>query len=85
MNERCGRNNYEEAESGLKFIIMFVIGAAAMLAAQWLADFLKHRPFDIDWIYIIGMGIVIALLDYFIPASKRKENRENLKNSFKKH
>ena len=55
-----------------------------MLAAQWIADFLKHRPFDIDWIYIIGMGIVIALLDYFIPASKRKENRENLKNRFKK-
>ena len=28
----------------LKFIIMFVIGAAAMLAAQWLADFILFLP-----------------------------------------
>ena len=43
-----------------------------------------HAPFEIDWLYIIGMGIVIALLDLLIPAEKRKANREKLKNSFKK-
>ena len=68
----------------LKFIIMFVLGAAAMIAAQWLASYLRGRVFEIDWIYIIGMGILVALLDLAIPASKRKENRERLKNSFKK-
>ena len=55
-----------------------------MIAAQWLASYLRGRVFEIDWIYIIGMGILVALLDLAIPASKRKENRERLKNSFKK-
>ena len=68
----------------LKFIIMFVIGSAAMLGAQWLAAFLRHRDFKIDWLYILGMGVVIAVLDLVIPASKRKENRDKLKDSFKK-
>lgn len=67
----------------LKFIIMFVIGSAAMLGAQWLAAYLKHRPYEINWIYIIGMGILIAVLELAIPASKRKENRNKLKDSFK--
>ena len=35
-------------------------------------------------ICFIVVFIVIALLDYFIPATKRKENRDNLKNRFKK-
>ena len=62
----------------VKFIIMFVIGAAAMLLATWLAAFLRNRPLEINWIYILGMGVIIALLDLFIPASKRKENRDKL-------
>ena len=69
----------------LKFIIMFVIGSAAMLGAQWLAAFLRHRAFKIDWLYILGMGVVIAVLDLVFPASKRKENRDKLKDSFKKN
>ena len=68
----------------LQFIIMFVIGSAAMLGAQWLAAVLRQRPFEINWIYSLGMGVLVAVLELAIPASKRKENRDKLKNSFKK-
>lgn len=68
----------------VKFIIMFVIGCAAMLAAEWLAATVKGNPFTVNWIYIIGMGLLIAVLDKVFPAETRKKNRENLKNSFRR-
>ena len=68
----------------VKFVIMFVIGVIVMIAAQWFAAFVKHKPFTFDWLYIIGMGVLIAVLDLMFPSEKRKENRENLKKRFKK-
>ena len=68
----------------VKAILMFVLGCALMLLVTWLVSLIKKTEFEIDWLYIIGMGIVIALLDLLIPAEKRKANREKLKNSFKK-
>ena len=63
---------------------MFVIGFVAMIAAQWLGSLIKGNPFEIDWIYNIGMGLFIAAMGLIVPAKKRKENREKLKNSFKR-
>ena len=75
---------FEKMNPVVKFILLFVIGCIVMIAAQWLAAVLKGREVRIDWLYNIGMGLFIAILDKIIPASKRKQNRENLKNKFTK-
>ena len=75
---------FDKMNPVVKAIIMFVIGCVVMLAAQWLAATLRHRTFEIDWIYIIGMGALIAILDFAFPASVRKQNRKNLKDKFTK-
>ena len=68
----------------VKAIIMFVIGCAAMLAVTWLASVIKGTAFQVNWFYIIGMGLIIAGLDILSPAEQRKKNREKLKDSFKR-
>ena len=68
----------------VKAIIMFVIGCVVMLAATWLVSLVKGTEFQINWIYFLGMGLLIAVLDAVFPAEQRKKNRENLKNSFKR-
>lgn len=68
----------------VKFAGMFVIGCVVMTAARWLVSVIKGTPFEFNWIYIIGMGLIIAVLDLAIPAEKRKENRQKLKDSFKR-
>ena len=67
----------------VKGLIMFVIGCAAMLAVTWIASLVKGTAFQINWIYIIGMGLLCAVLDSMFPAEQRKKNREKLKDSFK--
>jgi len=66
-----------------KAVIMFVIGCAAMAAVTWLASVIKGTEFRINWLYITGMGVIIAVLDLVTPAEQRKKNREKLKDSFK--
>ncbi len=68
----------------LKALIMFVIGCALMLAATWIASQVKGTAFQINWVYIISMGLLIAVLDAIFPAEQRKKNREKLKDSFKR-
>ena len=68
----------------VKAVIMFVIGCVVMLAATCLVSLVKGTEFQINWIYILGMGLLIAVLDAVFPAEQRKKNRENLKNSFKR-
>ena len=63
----------------VKRILYFVFGCLAMLAAEWGAAMIKGRTFEVNWLYIIGMGALIAVLDYIYPASVRKQNRKNLK------
>ena len=75
---------FEKMNPVVKFILLFVIGCIVMIAAQWLAAVLKGREVRIDWLYNIGMGLFNAILDKIFPASKRKQNRENLKNKFTK-
>ena len=65
-------------------LIMFVIGCAVMLAATWIASLVKGTAFQINWVYIISMGLFIAVLDAIFPAEQRKKNREKLKDSFKR-
>ena len=67
----------------VKAIIMFVIGCAVMLAATWIVSKVKGTAFQINWGYIIGMGLLISVLDAIFPAEQRKKNREKLKDSFK--
>lgn len=68
----------------VKALIMFVIGCAVMLAATWIASLVKGTAFQINWVYIISMGLFIAVLDAIFPAEQRKKNREKLKDSFKR-
>ncbi len=68
----------------VKGIGMFVSGFAAMTGVQWVVSLIKGTPFEFNWIYNIGMGLIIAVLDLAIPAEKRKENRQKLKDAFKK-
>ncbi len=75
---------FQKMNPVVKALVMFVIGCIVMLAVEWLAALIKGTTFEINWLYIIGMGAVIALLDAVFPAEKRKQNRENLKNSFKR-
>ena len=42
----------------------------------------KGTPLVIDWLYIIGMGLLIAVLEMVYPAGQRRQNRENVKNAF---
>ena len=68
----------------LRGLIMFVIGSILLLLVYWLVPVIKHTEVELNWIKIIGGGILIAVLDLIFPSEKRKQNRENLKNSFKK-
>ena len=68
----------------VKFIAMFVIGFVMMVAVQWLVSIIKSKPFQMNWVYNIAMGIFIAVMELLIPADKRKENRKKLMDSFKK-
>lgn len=67
----------------VKRILYFVFGCLAMLAAEWGAAMIKGRTFEVNWLYIIGMGIFITVLDIIMPAEQRRKNRENLNNRFK--
>lgn len=67
----------------LKGIIMFVIGCIVFFAVDWLASVIKQTEFTVSWINIIGGGILIAVLDYFFPAEKRKANREKRKDDLR--
>ena len=68
----------------VKAILMFVLGCALMLLVTWLVSLIKKTEFEIDWLYILGTGALIAILDAVFPAAKRKQNRENLKDKFTK-
>jgi 4-hydroxybenzoate polyprenyltransferase len=68
----------------VKFLVMFVIGCIVMFAAEWIASLVKGIPFTVNWMYIIGSGVLIAILDIIYPAEVRKQNRENAKKAFRK-
>ena len=51
---------------------------------QCVVSLTKGTPLVIDWLYIIGMGLLIAVLEMVYPAGQRRQNRENVKNAFKK-
>jgi hypothetical protein len=55
-----------------------------MFAAEWIASLVKGIPFTINWMYIIGSGVLITILDIIYPAEVRKQNRENAKKAFRK-
>ena len=68
----------------VRAVIMFVVGAALTLAVLWLVSLIKQTEFTIDWLNIVEGGAVVAVLDFIFPAAKRKQNREELKDKFKK-
>ena len=67
----------------VRAIMMFVIGCVVMLAVTWIVSLLKGTALEINWVYIIGMGVVIAVLDILIPPEQRKKNREKLMKTFR--
>ena len=67
----------------VRAIMMFVIGCVVMLAVTWIVSLLKETALEINWVYIIGMGVVIAVLDILIPPEQRKKNREKLMKTFR--
>ena len=69
----------------LKVVIMFVIGCVVTLAGLYTASLVKGTEFVVDWLNVIEGGVVIAVLDFIFPAARRKQNRENLKDKFKKY
>ena len=68
----------------VKFIGMFVVGCAAVAAVEWIVSLVKGTPYVFDWVSTVGLGLLIAVLDRIFPAEKRRENRQKLKDSFKR-
>ena len=68
----------------VRAVIMFVIDCAVMVAVTWIISLVKGTAFQVNWLYIIGMGIIIAVLDITSPPDQRKKNSEKLKDSFKR-
>ena len=68
----------------LRGVIMFVTGSILLLLVYWLVPVIKNTEVELNWIKIIGGGILIAVLDLIFPSGQRRKNREDLKNSFKK-
>ncbi|MBE5806968.1 MAG: hypothetical protein E7317_01335 [Clostridiales bacterium] len=68
----------------LKAAIMFVIGCIVMIASQWAISLAKETAFEINWPYTLGLGAFIAIADLIVPADKRRQNRMNRKNMFRR-
>ena len=70
---------FDKMHPVVKAVIMFILGCVLMLAVTWLTAMIKNEEFVVNWLYIIGMGAVIVILDFVFPASTRRQNRKNLK------
>lgn len=66
-------------------VIGALIAFGLFLAGNYLISLIKGQPFDPEWIYNIGLAVLVGILTIYGPdAAQAKKNRERLKDSFRK-
>ncbi len=70
----------------VKAVLTAVVMVPVLFGIDYVADvFIKGIAFSPSWITIIGFSIFAGVLTYVGPdAAQRKQNRQNLKDSFTK-
>lgn len=65
-----------------RFILTTLISFGILIAVNYIAAAVQNKEPAFSLIMIAALSVFAGVLELLIPAGKRKQNRENLKNAF---